>query len=457
MQEKTTTNSKLWVLIAIVLQLLFTISPILGFGNAPEYDKNIDVLMNISKLQPWILDAWPMPHTESNPSMTDWTLDNETETHPRLVVSSNRIYRTELLRYYLIQRGRNGNQTKELRYMESLFADGHRDYFSGGDGRFFTVDRTKLFLLYAQTTMKNKFEPHLTRFFYNQTDGSLYTYPSMEVRLNIDHEMSHHHQKNWAPFSYTVESIVKNKLTEQNFIFNSDTTNGTLTVWDNTVVLFVYSIIPHRIIAGNSSMRIADQGLHIPYVKMHTVCLTQIDGFIDTNYSKNSALLNNNTNNNSNNTSSSINDIPITGPFKWDPRGQPRGGTPAIRVNETIYGPRYVVIFHSSCKGCNYKGISTYFMGGYIFEVNPPFAITHITSEPIVPNAFYNESFGWAFKNIDYIAFPMGLSINVTSDNMLVAAGKNDQRGWWIEMSLSGFIKSLKTVKTTTILNKFSL
>ena len=219
-------------------------------------------------------------------------------------------------------------------------------------------------------------------------------------------------------------------------------------------MLFVYSIIPHRVVAGNSSMRIADQGLHIPYVKMHTVCLTQIEGFIDTNYSINSTVLSNN--NNDNNTSIN-NDIPITGPFKWDPRGQPRGGTPAIRVNETMHGPRYVVIFHSSCKGCHYKGIASYFMGGYIFEVNPPFAITHITSEPIVPNAFYNESLGWAFKNVDYIVFPMGLSINVTSDNMMVAAGKNDQRGWWIEMSFSGFIKSLKPVKTTTLLNKFPL
>ena len=451
MQERRKTNMKSLLLIATVL-LLSTINPILGYGNAPEYDKNIGVLMNISKLQPWILDAWPMPHTDSNPSMTDWTLDNESDIHPRLLVSSNLIYRTELLRYYLIQRGRNGNQTKELRYMESLFADGHRGYFSGGDGRFFTV-LSKLFMLYAQTTMKNKFEPHLTRFFYNKSDGSLYTYPSMEVRLNIDHEMSHHHQKNWAPFAYTVESTVKNKLAEQNFIFNTDTTNGTMTVWDDTVVLFVYSIIPHRIIAGNSSMRIPEQGLHIPYVKMHSVCLTQIEGFIDTNYIANGTVVNNNNNNNT----SIHKDTPITGPFKWDPRGQPRGGTPAIRVNDTIYGPRYVVIFHSSCKGCNFKGISTYFMGGYIFDVKPPFAITHISSEPIVPNPFYNESFGWAFKNIDYIAFPMGLSINVTSDNMLIAAGKNDQRGWWIEMSFSGFIKSLKPVKTTTLMNKFSL
>lgn len=71
-----------------------------GYGNAPEYETKIEALLNISHRQHFIEDSWEIPLTESNPSMADWTLDTDSTTHLRLIVSCNRIYRTELLKFF---------------------------------------------------------------------------------------------------------------------------------------------------------------------------------------------------------------------------------------------------------------------------------------------------------------------------------------------------------------------
>jgi hypothetical protein len=42
----------------------------------------------------------------------------------------------------------------------------------------------------------------------------------------------------------------------------------------------------------------------------------------------------------------------------------------------------------------------------------PPFAITHISPEPIVHPTMVNETLGWAYKVVDYIVFPMGFTVD---------------------------------------------
>lgn len=79
----------------------------------------------------------------------------------------------------------------------------------------------------------------------------------------------------------------------------------------------------------------------------------------------------------------------------------------------------------------------------------PPFAITHMSAEPIVSHSFINESFGWAYKSVDYIVFPMGFLFD---DNCIyVSYGKNDRDGWILKLNRSEFVRSLKPVKSKVL------
>lgn len=116
--------------------------------------------------------------------------------------------------------------------------------------------------------------------------------------------------------------------------------------------------------------------------------------------------------------------------------GNPHGGTPSVLI-KTKYGPRYLNIFHSQGKySINY--ILTYFMGAYLFEPIPPFRITHVTPNPIIPNSFYNETYGWAYRAIDYIVFPMGMVMR--DDVLYLSSGRNDRSGWMATMNIAGLV-----------------
>lgn len=85
-------------------------------------------------------------------------------------------------------------------------------------------------------------------------------------------------------------------------------------------------------------------------------------------------------------------------------------------------------------------------MGAYLFEPFPPFRITHLTPEPIFPNALYNETYGWSYRTIDYIVFPTGLVVK--NDTILVSLGKNDRSGWMVEMSKDGLVDYMMPVES---------
>jgi hypothetical protein len=88
-------------------------------------------------------------------------------------------------------------------------------------------------------------------------------------------------------------------------------------------------------------------------------------------------------------------------------------------------------------------------MGAYLFSRRPPFAITHITPEPIMTETFINETLGWTYKAVDYVLFPMGLTMD---DNYFyVAYGKNDKEGWIIKLKIKEFLSFFRPVLTVLL------
>jgi len=93
------------------------------------------------------------------------------------------------------------------------------------------------------------------------------------------------------------------------------------------------------------------------------------------------------------------------------------------------------------------KWCTTYFFGAYLFEPFPPFKITHFSREPIIPNPFYNITFGgWMFRHQDYVVFPMG--VTVVGDVIIICTGKNDRSGKILTLKKFEFLASLLPVKS---------
>jgi predicted GH43/DUF377 family glycosyl hydrolase len=92
-------------------------------------------------------------------------------------------------------------------------------------------------------------------------------------------------------------------------------------------------------------------------------------------------------------------------------------------------------------------------MGAYVFEAEPPFAITLFPTEPLIGNRFYNETFGWAFRAQDFIVFPLGCV--VSGDTLFVSMGWQDQYAWLMELNIPALIKSLTPVKSRTLNDRF--
>ena len=110
--------------------------------------------------------------------------------------------------------------------------------------------------------------------------------------------------------------------------------------------------------------------------------------------------------------------------FTWK-YGDLRGGTPAIKINNSFY----LSFFHSSNdppeSGENV--LKTYVMGAYTFCINPPFKILRISSQPIIHNTMYNSSWPYlpiSYYHIDYIVFPMSFVYN--TDYIYLLYGKQD-------------------------------
>lgn len=101
--------------------------------------------------------------------------------------------------------------------------------------------------------------------------------------------------------------------------------------------------------------------------------------------------------------------------------GEKRGGTPPVKV-----GGEYWSFFHSSLPWINQK--RRYHMGCYAFEAYPPFAITRMTSKPLLIGSRHDP---WDAKKPACV-FPTG---SIFKDGMwTVTGGCNDLLSFWIDI-----------------------
>jgi predicted GH43/DUF377 family glycosyl hydrolase len=126
--------------------------------------------------------------------------------------------------------------------------------------------------------------------------------------------------------------------------------------------------------------------------------------------------------------------------WKW---GELRGGTPSL-----LDGDEYLGFFHSfidiKTVQSNGEKISHYFMGAYRFQREHPFALTHISPEPIIGKEFYTPPDYPTWKPLR-VVFPGGLVFN--DDYIWVVYGRQDFESWVVKLDKKGLMDSLVHVE----------
>lgn len=127
-------------------------------------------------------------------------------------------------------------------------------------------------------------------------------------------------------------------------------------------------------------------------------------------------------------------------PWRW---GILRGGTPAL-----LDGDEYLGFFHSvlAMKSVQSKGnnMAHYFMGAYRFKKDAPYAMTHISPEPIYGSEFYTSPDYLTWKPLKAV-YPAGLLLD---DNFVwVVYGRQDYECWVVKMDKQGLMDSLIPVQ----------
>lgn len=126
--------------------------------------------------------------------------------------------------------------------------------------------------------------------------------------------------------------------------------------------------------------------------------------------------------------------------WKW---GELRGGTPSL-----LFEDHYLGFFHSfvGMKSVQSKGkkMAHYFMGAYLFNTEAPFALTHMSSKPIIGSTFYSSPEYPTWKPLR-VVFPGGF---VYDENYVwVVYGRQDFESWVVKLDKKGLMNSLVSVK----------
>ena len=80
---------------------------------------------------------------------------------------------------------------------------------------------------------------------------------------------------------------------------------------------------------------------------------------------------------------------------------------------------------------------------------HPPFAITHITPEPIMCQDFVDPKQRWSYKVADFITFPVGFTMD--ENYFYVSYGRNDREGYILHLHRERFLKFLVPVETRVL------
>jgi len=127
--------------------------------------------------------------------------------------------------------------------------------------------------------------------------------------------------------------------------------------------------------------------------------------------------------------------------WQW---GELRGGTPALITDEG-----YLAFFHTSkdIKSIHSQGkcIPHYFMGAYLFEKTPPFAIKKISRRIIVGENFYKGKEYETWKPLR-VVFPCGY---IFDENFIwITFGRQDNEMWMVKIDKQKLFESLVPVET---------
>jgi hypothetical protein len=125
--------------------------------------------------------------------------------------------------------------------------------------------------------------------------------------------------------------------------------------------------------------------------------------------------------------------------FCW-PWGEVRGGTPLVLVKG-----EYLGFFHTVTK-MHASYISTYVMGAYTVSSEPPFRVTSMSRDPIMPSALMRGK--WAWKRVDWVMFPMAMEYEASTDRLYVSLGRNDREGWIAVFDLPKLKASMRSLSS---------
>jgi len=97
----------------------------LNYGDAPEYEKNINILMGYSAYQTkaYIEEVWKLPNVISNPSIQSWIYDDDKNTE-NVIIS----WCANLCRYMIMSTGNTSESWQVIRAPDSF------EYFKSPDG-----------------------------------------------------------------------------------------------------------------------------------------------------------------------------------------------------------------------------------------------------------------------------------------------------------------------------------
>ncbi len=123
--------------------------------------------------------------------------------------------------------------------------------------------------------------------------------------------------------------------------------------------------------------------------------------------------------------------------------GEIRGGTPALKISDT----EYLAFCHSSMEiptlHSNYKESLHYFMGAYLFSAHPPFAITHISTDPIIGKQFYQGKVYKPYWKPVQVVFPCGY---IFDDSYIwISYGRQDHEIWICKLDKNAFLRNLRS------------
>lgn len=125
--------------------------------------------------------------------------------------------------------------------------------------------------------------------------------------------------------------------------------------------------------------------------------------------------------------------------IKWA-WGELRGGTQGLKD-----GDSYLSFFHSSIDMAtvqsNNKVIAHYFMGAYVYNLEPPFEITHFSSLPIIAKGMYDGELYKPYWKPIMCVFPCG---HICDDQYVwVTYGRQDREVWITKLDKKGLLESL--------------